>query len=98
MKIKFALASAALLAAASFRRTAQEVVRPGQEKWTIMLGAFLPAFETEMKVDNDQLGRATTSTSPTTLGSTRTSRAAGSASSGASRRVIGWALPTAASR
>jgi hypothetical protein len=57
MKIKFALASAAaLLVGASFDATAQEVVRPGQEKWTIMLGAFLPAFETEMKVDNDQLG------------------------------------------
>jgi len=57
MKIKFALASAAaLLAGASFDATAQEVVRPGQEKWTIMLGAFLPAFKTEMKVDNDQLG------------------------------------------
>jgi hypothetical protein len=35
---------------------AQDVVRPGQEKWTVMLGAFLPAFETKMQVDNEQLG------------------------------------------
>ncbi len=47
---------AALLAAASWSAAAQDVVRPGQEKWTVMLGAFLPAFKTEMKVDNDQLG------------------------------------------
>jgi hypothetical protein len=46
----------ALLAAASCGAAAQDVVRPGQEKWTLMLGAFLPAFKTEMKVDNDQLG------------------------------------------
>jgi hypothetical protein len=47
---------AALLAAASWSAVAQEVVRPGQEKWTFMLGAFLPAFETKMQVDNDALG------------------------------------------
>ena len=46
----------ALVAAVSFRAAAQEVVLPGQERWTIMLGAFLPAFKTEMQVDNDQLG------------------------------------------
>jgi hypothetical protein len=45
-----------LLAAASWRAAAQEVVLPGQERWTFMLGAFLPAFKTEMQVDNDQLG------------------------------------------
>src|SRR5512139_793902 len=56
MNIKFALGSAALLAAASLQAHAQDVVRPGQEKWTIMLGAFLPAFKTKMQVDNDQLG------------------------------------------
>lgn len=47
---------AALAAAVSFGAAAQDVVRPGQEKFTLMLGAFLPAFKTEMKVDNDQLG------------------------------------------
>jgi hypothetical protein len=56
MKIKFAIGSTALAAAVSFHAAAQDVVRPGQEKWTIMLGAFLPAFKTEMKVDNDQPG------------------------------------------
>ena len=55
-KIKSTLGAAALLAAAAFQAGAQDVVRPGQEKWTIMLGAFLPAFETKMQVDNDQMG------------------------------------------
>jgi hypothetical protein len=45
-----------LLAAAGFGAAAQDVVRPGQERWTFMLGAFLPAFKTETRVDNDQLG------------------------------------------
>jgi|SRR5262245_19308942 len=45
-----------LLAAASWRAAAQEVVLPGQERWTIMLGAFLPAFKSKMQVDNAQLG------------------------------------------
>jgi hypothetical protein len=56
MKIKLTLGCAALLAAASLHAAAQDVIRPGQEKWTIMLGAFLPAFETKMQVDNPQLG------------------------------------------
>jgi opacity protein-like surface antigen len=50
------LGALALLAAASLPALAQDVVRPGQEKWTIMLGAFLPAFSTQMRVDNEQLG------------------------------------------
>jgi hypothetical protein len=56
MRIKFAAGGAALLAAVTFQAAAQDVVRPGQERWTFMLGAFLPAFTTKMKVDNDQLG------------------------------------------
>jgi hypothetical protein len=56
MKNKLAIAAAAVLAAASFHAAAQEVIRPGQERWTVMLGAFLPAFKTRMQVDNDQLG------------------------------------------
>jgi hypothetical protein len=56
MKIKLWPGVAALLAVASFHAAAQDVIRPGQEKWKIMLGAFLPAFETRMQVDNDQLG------------------------------------------
>lgn len=47
---------AAVAAATSCGAAAQELVRPGQEKFTFMLGAFLPAFQTEMQVDNDQLG------------------------------------------
>ena len=47
---------ALVLAAASCSVAAQEVIRPGQEKWTLMLGAFLPAFKTKVQVDGDQLG------------------------------------------
>ncbi len=49
------LGLAALIAAASFGAAAQEAVRPGAEKVTLMLGAFLPAFKTKMQVDNDQV-------------------------------------------
>ena len=44
------------MAAAGFGAAAQEVVRPGQERLTLMLGAFLPAFKTKLRVDNAQLG------------------------------------------
>jgi hypothetical protein len=54
--MKRSLGGLALLAAASLPAAAQDVVRPGEEKWTIMLGAFLPAFQTKMQVDNEQLG------------------------------------------
>ena len=46
---------AALVAATSFGAAAQAVVRPGDEKVTLMLGAFLPAFKTKMQVDNEQV-------------------------------------------
>jgi hypothetical protein len=49
-----------LLAVASFGAAAQDVVRPGQERWTIMLGAFLPAFEAKLRVDDEQLGNGDT--------------------------------------
>jgi len=45
----------ALIAAASSGAAAQ-VVRPGEEKLTLMLGAFLPAFKTKIRVDNEQTG------------------------------------------
>jgi hypothetical protein len=48
---------AVLIAAASFGAAAQQVVRPGEEKVTVVLGAFLPAFKTNVQVDNDQVGR-----------------------------------------
>jgi len=47
---------AALVAATSFGAAAQQVVRPGEEKFTLMLGAFLPAFNTKVQVDNEQTG------------------------------------------
>ena len=53
-KRKLALGSAALAAAASFHVAAQDVLRPGEETWTIKLGLSLPAFKTEMRVDGDQ--------------------------------------------
>jgi hypothetical protein len=46
---------AVLVAAASFGAAAQAVVRPGDEKITLMLGAFLPAFKTKMQVDSEQV-------------------------------------------
>jgi hypothetical protein len=45
-----------LAAATSCGAAAQNVMRPGEERFTFMLGAFLPAFKTELQVDNDQLG------------------------------------------
>ena len=49
-------ACAALVGAASFGAVAQPVVQPGEEKLTVMLGVFLPAFESRFRIDNDQLG------------------------------------------
>jgi hypothetical protein len=44
------------LAAAGSQAAAQDVVRPGEEKWTLMLGVFLPAIKSEMRIDNEELG------------------------------------------
>lgn len=33
---------------------AADIVQPGEERFTFMLGAFLPAFRSDMKVDNDR--------------------------------------------
>jgi len=49
---------AALLSAASSGAAAQQVVRPGEEKLTLMLGAFLPAFKSQIRIDNEQAGTA----------------------------------------
>jgi hypothetical protein len=68
MKNELAIASAAVLAAASFHAAAQDVLLPGQEKWTIMLGAFLPAFKTAVRVDSDQLGSGDNVDLPDDLG------------------------------
>ncbi len=50
-----ALAGAACAAAAQ----GPEVIRPGQEKFSITLGVFLPAWDTKLRVDNDSLGEGT---------------------------------------
>jgi hypothetical protein len=54
IKRTLALGSAALVAAASFHAAAQDIVRPGQDTWTIKLGLFLPAFDTDLRVDSDR--------------------------------------------
>ena len=54
--MRYRILTFCMLATASLSAVAQELIRPGQERWTIMLGAFLPAFQTKMKVDNEQLG------------------------------------------
>jgi hypothetical protein len=51
-RILFAL----LLAAQAVAAGAQEVIKPGDERFSFMLGGFLPAFKTKMNVDNDTLG------------------------------------------
>jgi len=45
-----ALLAATLAAPAS----AADIIQPGEEKLTLMLGAFLPAFRTKVEVDGDQ--------------------------------------------
>lgn len=51
------LVSAALLAALAGNASAQDPPVPiGQEKFTLRLGAFLPAFQTKVQVDNSALG------------------------------------------
>jgi hypothetical protein len=47
-----ALCALLVLAAAPARGA--DIVQPGEEKVTLMLGAFLPAFRSSMKVDNDR--------------------------------------------
>jgi hypothetical protein len=45
-----------VLAAAAFGAQAQGIIKPGDETWTFRLGAFLPAFKTDMQVDNETTG------------------------------------------
>ena len=45
----------ALLAVLALPARAADVVQPGEERFTVMLGAFLPAFRSSMKVDNDRV-------------------------------------------
>lgn len=48
---------ALLLGAAGFAAAAEDaLIKPGDEKLTLRLGAFLPAFKTRIRVDNDALG------------------------------------------
>ncbi|HYR36981.1 MAG TPA: hypothetical protein VEQ87_22030 [Burkholderiales bacterium] len=46
----------AALAALSGAAGAEDVIKPGDEKFTVMLGAFLPAFRSKMQVDGEQTG------------------------------------------
>jgi len=44
--------SASLVAGASFAADDSRIIQPGDEKITVMLGAFLPAFRSKMQVDD----------------------------------------------
>jgi hypothetical protein len=47
---------AAALAALSAAARADDIIQPGEESFTIMLGAFLPAFRSKLQVDGEQTG------------------------------------------
>ena len=51
-----ALVAAIFFAQAAFGAEAGGVIKPGEEKWTLMLGAFLPAFKSKMEVDGETTG------------------------------------------
>jgi hypothetical protein len=44
----------AVMAALAGAARAGDIIQPGEEKLTVMLGAFLPAFRTKVEVDGDQ--------------------------------------------
>jgi hypothetical protein len=46
----------AALGALSGAAGADELIKPGDERFTVMLGAFLPAFRSKMQVDGEQTG------------------------------------------
>jgi hypothetical protein len=47
---------AAALAALAGAARADDIIQPGEEKFTVMLGAFLPAFRSKVQVDGEQTG------------------------------------------
>jgi hypothetical protein len=47
---------AAGLAALSAAARADDIIQPGDERFTIMLGAFLPAFRSKVQVDGERTG------------------------------------------
>ena len=47
---------AAALGALSAAARADDIIQPGDERFTIMLGAFLPAFRSKVQVDGEQTG------------------------------------------
>ena len=47
---------AAVLAALAGAARADDIIQPGEEKLTVMLGAFLPAFRTKVEVDGETTG------------------------------------------
>jgi len=49
-------AAAVLFAPAAFGAEGEGPIMPGEERFTVMLGAFLPAFKTKVEVDGEQSG------------------------------------------
>src|SRR4051812_14543407 len=47
---------AAALAALAGAASAEDMIQPGEEKFTVMLGAFLPAFRSKVEVDGETSG------------------------------------------
>ena len=47
---------AAALAALAGAARAEDIIQPGEEKFTVMLGAFLPAFRSKVQVDGETTG------------------------------------------
>jgi len=48
------LGTTVLAAAVAAPASAADIIQPGEEKLTVMLGAFLPAFRTKVEVDGEQ--------------------------------------------
>src|SRR5437868_2056576 len=51
-----ALAAAVFLSQTGLAADDSKPIQPGEEKWTFMLGAFLPAFRSKMEVDGQTTG------------------------------------------
>ena len=79
-----------VLACATSVSARADTIKPGQEKFKVMLGGFLPAFNTDVQVDdNGQPGDDVASAM--TWASTRTKPVFGLALSGGWLRSIAWA-------
>lgn len=54
-----ALAAALTLAATPALTQDKDIIKPGEERFTVVLGAFLPAFDTDVKIDHPTFGSGT---------------------------------------